>query len=224
MRTAPSAPLVVLVSIVLVASIYVGVSWFLTAGLIGVYGDRPDGAASTARCFGAHGARRVFAFARLFALSTPIYAVLAVWAIVAIGDVADRSLEILTGAEIARALIVNLAGPALLLWLWWTAVDHARVALVRDEHLAAWRAMARGALRVARRPVCAVHTAAGHLAVLALAAIYVGIAGLGLSVLGLLLFRQLVAVGRHAVHLAILGGQVELDARITRAKARRRGS
>lgn len=218
LRAVPSAPLAAVVAVLVTALAYVAISWFLTAGLLGAYRDQPEGAAAAARSFGAHGARRVFAFARLFALTAPLYAALAVWAALAIGDVAERLTEVVTAGELARALIENLAGPALVLWLVWTAVDHARVELVEDEHLAAWRAMFKGVARVLRRPVCAAHTALGHVAVALFAVGYLGVAGLGLSGLGLLLLRQLFGLARHFVHLAIIAGQVELGSRIRRQR------
>jgi hypothetical protein len=216
LEAAPTLPVAAAIAIALVALIWVAASWFLTAGLIGSYTDEPEGAAATARCFGAHGARRFFGFARLFLLMLPLYAAIAAWAGFGLASVAERSLEMIDAGEVIAALIGALGGPALLVWLLWTAADYARIELVADPRLASSRALWRGAVTVLRRPRCTLHAAAGHLAVAALAAIYVAVAGLGLSVVALVVVRQLFSLGRHGIHLAVIGGQIELAARLRR--------
>lgn len=216
LRAMDGAPLAVIAAVAITAAAYAAISWFLTAGLLGVYGERPAGRAPTARAFGAAGARRVLAFARLFAVVAPIYAALAAWAFFGLADLAGLAPELVSAADVARAAAARLAAPALVSWLVWTAVDHARVELVASERLGAARALVRAAIRVATRPACALHTGAGHLAVAALGALYLATGGLALGVVGLIAARQLFSLGRHAIHLAILAGQVELGERLRR--------
>ena len=216
LRAVKSAPVAIIAAAAIAATAYVAISWFLTAGLLGVYREQPEGRAAVARVFGAAGARRLVAFVRLFLLVAPLYAALAIWIALAIGGVLDRLPELVTWGDLAGELAGGLIAPALILWLAWTAVDHARVELVADDDLGAWRSLGRGVVRVVRRPACALHTAAGHIAAAALGGIYLASAGLALGIAGLIAARQLFALGRHLIHLAILAGQVELGERLRR--------
>lgn len=192
---------------------YVSVSWFITAGLIHVYREQPESRAETARSFGAGGARRFFAFARLFGWSLVPSAVglaLLGYGLVSVGD---SFLTILDFGALSRTVILALAPGAVALWIVWTAIDYARIELCARQ-VSSWRALLRGFRRVLGRPICLLHTLLGFLAGAALVWIYAQIAGAGLvsSWLAVFVVRQLVFSTRHLIRLLIIGGQVAIAA------------
>jgi hypothetical protein len=195
------------------------VSWFLAAGMIGVFAERPEGRAETARCFGARGAASFLPLVRLWALTAPTYFIVA-----------------LSMGRLAMWLTVALLPGLLLLHLLWTISEYARAELVlrRDSHgLSVVAAYARAIALVLRRPMTLVHSGLGWLLVGVISIGYWA-ASHGHPMAGsdgavtLLIVRQGVVLARMAVHFAVLAGQVALTRQralpiAAAPEARRRG-
>jgi len=199
-------------------------SWFLHAGVLTVLIERPDGRRDTARAFGGGGAASFFAFARLGLWSIAVHSLLAVVALLGLDAVFPRIETALTFGEALGALVLGLAPALVLLALWWTIVDYARVELVlrrpTHERFGSTLAMVRAAVFVVRRPVTLLHVAVWALAFVAVSALYVwashGAAMLGTSgAIALLIVREGVTLLRVALKVATIGGQVALG--VTRA-------
>ena len=216
-----------LTSLLLVAAgavvLYWLVSLFLTGGLLAVLLDPPDRRREVARWFGAGGAANFFPLLRLAVWSVLPYAAV----LVAVG-LGSRGLE--TSIEHALSpgdLVLPLAlafGPALFLhWIIATAIDYARVDLVRHPGMSSLRALVRGFSVLVSRPLVLFHTALYGLFFAGVTAGYVAIAGSlaeGLAVaIGI---RQLVSLLRFVAHAGLLAGQVELACSAMAPPLRRR--
>ncbi len=132
-----------------VAMIYACVSFYTTAGLVGVLAGKP---------FGASAGRRVLAFFRLFVWSIlPVFVALVLVGIG--GTTLGGSPEEVThlGPYIGRFLLGAAPG-LVILALIWCAVDYARVDLVARDHGTAFIAFMRG-FRQAIRPTAFAHYA-----------------------------------------------------------------
>lgn len=199
------------------------VSIFMTAGLIAVLLDPPDRRREVARWFGAGGAANFFPLLRLGAWSLFPYA--AVLVAVSLGS---RGLEAaLQNAITPVDLVAPLAwafGPALLLhWIAGTAIDYARVDLVRHPGMSSLRALLRGFHLLVARPLALVHTALYGLFFAAVTAGYLGLSGsLAEGIAVAILLRQLVALIRFTAHVSLIAGQVELACSAVLAPLRRR--
>lgn len=199
------------------------VSMFMTAGLVAVLLDPPDRRREVARWFGAGGAANFFPLLRLGAWSLLPYAV--VLAAVSFGGrgLSSSLQNAITPGDLVGP-IARAFGPALLLhWIIGTAVDYARVDLVRHPGISSLRALLRGFQLLFARPLALVHTA---LYGLFFAAVTVGYALLSTSLadglLVALLVRQLVALLRFLAHIGLIAGQVELACSAMMAPLRRR--
>ena len=191
--------------------LYSLVSLFLTGGLLAVFLDPPDRRREVARWFGAGGAANFFPLVRLALWSILPYA-----AVVVAFGVGSSGLS--TSIEYAvdlRDLVVPLAlafGPALFLhWIVGTAIDYARVDLVRHPGMSSLRALLRGFQVIVSRPLVLLHTFLYGLFFAAVTAGYIAISGSlsdGLAVA--ILVRQVVSVARFLAHVGLLAGQVEL--------------
>lgn len=214
-------------TLLLVAAVAVLLYWlvslFLTGGLLAVLLDPPDRRREVARWFGAGGAANFFPLLRL-----------AVWSILPYGLVVvafalgSRGLETaleraLSPGDLVRPLVLAF-GPALVLhWIIGTAIDYARVDLVRHPGMSALRALLRGFHVLVARPLALVHTALYGLFFAAVTAGYVAVSGSlaeGLAVA--ILTRQLVSLLRFVAHVGLLAGQVELACSAMPAPLRRR--
>ena len=191
--------------------LYSLISWLLTAGLIAVLLDPPDRRREVARWFGAGAAASFLPYLRLALWAALPYA-LVVFAAqsgwVRLMGQADRMLD---GWDLASGLLLGL-GPALVLhWLVGTAVDYARVDLVRHPGMSAVRALLRGFRLVARRPLALAHTASYGLVFALVTAAYlvVGPWVTG-SLVALVIARQVTALVRFGAKVALVAGQVEL--------------
>lgn len=203
--------------------LYTLVSLFLTGGLLAVLLDPPDRRREVARWFGAGGAANFFPLLRLALWSILPYAAV----LVALGLGTDGLPTALEHAISPRDLVGPLLlafGPALLLhWIIGTAVDYARVDLVRHPGMSSLRALVRGFTVLVARPLVLLHTALYGLFFAAVTAGYIAISGSlagGLAVA--ILVRQLTSLLRFLAHVALLAGQVELACSAMPAPLRRR--
>jgi len=193
-------------------------TWFLVGGLVGVFAQLPEGRGDTARCFGASGAATYLTYARLALCALPGF-VIALFAFgVGMAVIEDRIEHALTLPQLLGPIVLA-ALPALLLFhFFWTVTDYARIELtLRHESHDPSVVMTylRTLIWVARRPVTLVHAGLGWIAFLAVSLAYVYMAQ-GHPMYGaegavtLFFVRQGVALLRMAIHIGVLGGQVEL--------------
>jgi hypothetical protein len=194
------------------------VTWFLAGALYGVFAQRPDGRADTARTFGASGAATFLAYARLAVCALPGYLlVLFVWG-VGMGMVAPQLARALTLAQLFGPIILASLPALLLLHFFWTVTDYARVelALRHDTHdPGAFATYLRTLVFVVRRPLTLLHAGFGWFAWLIVTLLYAWLAqghpmyGTGGAVM-LFFMRQIVSLLRMAIRTGVLAGQVEL--------------
>lgn len=191
--------------------LYWVVSLFMTAGLIAVLLDPPDRRREVARWFGAGGAANFFPLVRLSLWSILPYASVLVAFSLGAARLPAALGRVLSPADLLLALAPAL-GPALLLhWIIGTAVDYARVDLVRHPGMSSLRALVRGFRILLVRPLSLVHTALYGLFFLAATAAYVAVSGsLAEGLLVAVLARQVLALVRFVAHIALIAGQVEL--------------
>ncbi len=203
--------------------LYSLVSLFLTGGLLAVLLDPPDRRREVARWFGAGGAANFFPLVRLSLWSIlPYAAVVVAFGIGSSG--LSRALQNAVGpGDLLVPLLVAL-GPALFLhWIVATAIDYARVDLVRHPGMSSLRALLRGFHVLIARPLALLHTALYGLFFAGVTAGYVAISGSlaeGLAVA--IIVRQIVSILRFVAHVALLAGQVELACSAMSAPLRRR--
>ncbi|HEU0034598.1 MAG TPA: hypothetical protein VFQ53_28435 [Kofleriaceae bacterium] len=194
------------------------VSWFLIGGVYGVFGQRPEGRADTARCFGASGATTYLAYARLWLCSLPGW-ILVLFAFgTGMGVVAPRLEYALTLPQLLGPIFLAALPALLLLHYLWTVNDYARVELTlrHDTHdpgvLATYF---RSLIYVAKRPLTLLHAGFGWLVFFLVTMAYVYLAQ-GHPMYGtdgaitLFLVRQGVSLLRMAIKVGVLAGQVEL--------------
>ena len=202
------------------------VSWFLTAGLIAVLLDPPTRRREVARWFGAGGAVNFFPYLFLGLWSLVPYALVVVVAGLGLGHFGPQLRDALSWGDVGIDLVGAL-GPALVLyWLVATAVDYARVNLVRHPGMSSARALLRGIRTIIRHRLALLHTLLyGVVFALASAAYLAAVAdGVLMSLLALVILRQVLALVRFVAHVAVIGGQVELAcARVPPPLGRRRG-
>jgi hypothetical protein len=200
---------------------WIVISWFLAAGLLAVFTDRPRGRLETARSSGAGGATHFLVFARLALISLvyhlPVLFVLGL----GIEHIGSRFEYALTVRELIGPLLLGLLPAALGHVIVSTIIDYARAELVlrrpTHESLGAMRAAFRATGYVFRRPVALAHVL---LYWVAFAAISIGFAWLahGHAMLGfsgamaLFALRHGVVLLRLAARVAVVAGQVELTA------------
>jgi hypothetical protein len=193
-------------------------TWFLVGGLLGVFSQLPEGRGDTARCFGASGAATYLTYARLALCALPGFTV-ALFALgVGLAAISDRVLYALTVPQLLGPLILATLPAALLLHLFWTVTDYARVelALRHESHdPSVVKTYLRTLLWIFRRPVTLIHAGLGWVLFWVVTIAYVYLAH-GHSMYGaegaitLFFVRQGVALLRMAIKVGILGGQVEL--------------
>ena len=216
------APSVFLASFWIAAAailLWVVASWFLIGGVYAVAHERPEGKRETARCFGAGGAATFLVYVRLALVSLALDLVVVLALLMGLAAARARMEHALTLPGLLVPLAVGLLPGVLLALYVWTAIDYARAELTvrrpTHEELGAARALLRGLVFVARRPVALGHAA---LAWLAFVAVSVGFAwaAMGHAMLGtggaiaLLVLRLGVCLVRLAVKFGMLAGQIEL--------------
>ena len=204
-----------LTSLLLIAGgavlLYTVVSLFLTGGLIAVLLDPPDRRREVARWFGAGGAANFFPLARLALWSALPYAAVVVAVGLGARPLSDALKTALTPRDLLAPLLLAF-GPALFLhWIIGTAIDYARVDLVRHPGMSSLRALLRGFSVLVSRPLVLLHTALYGLFFAAVTAGYIVISGsLAEGLVVAILVRQLVSLLRFVAHVALIAGQVEL--------------
>lgn len=194
------------------------VSMFLIGGLYGVFAKRPETRGDTARCFGASGAATYLAYVRLAVCALPGYLLVLFVFALGMGYVGARVETMLAMTDLIGPLAIALVPTLLLLHLFWTVSDYARVELtVRHEshEPGAFATYFRSLLYVLRHPRTLVHAGFGWMLFLLITAAYAFLAQ-GHPMYGvegaitLFAVRQGVSLLRMAVHVGIMAGQVEL--------------
>ncbi len=194
------------------------VTWFLVGGLCGVLAQHPEGRGETARCFGASGTATYLTYARLWLCSLPGWII--VLAAFGFGSslVKQHVMYALTIPQLVGPLLLACLPALLLLHLFWTVSDYARIELsLRHESHdpGVIRTYLRTLVWVIRRPITLVHAGIGWVVFLAVTLAYFylsqghpmyGVEG----AITLFFVRQGVALLRMAVQVGILAGQVEL--------------
>ena len=193
-------------------------SFFLVGGVYGVLAQRPESRGDTARCFGASGAQTYLAYVRLAFCALPGMVIVLFAFVLGMGYVATRLETMLTMTDLLGPLAVALVPTLLLLHLFWTVADYARVELTlrHDSHDPSVVATYfRSLLYVVTHPLTLVHAAFGWMLFLLITAAYAFVAQ-GHPMYGaegaitLFAVRQGVSLLRMAVHVGIMTGQVEL--------------
>lgn len=193
-------------------------SWFLIGGLNGVLAQRPEGRGDTARCFGAAGAATYLKFARLALCALPGYALVMFVLAAGIGLAVPRVEHALTLPQLFGPLVLGALPGLLLLHLFWTVTDYARIELsLRHETHAPGvvRTYLHALVYVIRRPLTLLHAGFGWLMFILVTVAYAYLAQ-GHPMYGtegaitLFFVRQGVSLLRMAIELGILAGQVEL--------------
>jgi hypothetical protein len=191
--------------------LYSVVSWFLTAGLIAVLLDAPSRRREVVRWFGAAGASNFFPFLRLGLWTALPYAVVLGVAGFGMGMTGGVE-EAIYPMDLLRTVGLGLAPAIGLHWIVATAIDYARVDLVRHPGLSSARALVRGFRMIGRHPLALFHTLVYGLLFIGISAGHVSITGGGAvaSLAALIALRQLAGLLRFLAHVMLIGGQVEL--------------
>lgn len=191
---------------------YSVVSWFLTAGLIAVLLDAPSRRREVMRWFGSAGAANFFPFLRLSLWSALPQAVVLVVAAVGISFVRHRLDHAFDARGVAEALAIGLSPALLLHWIVATAIDYARIDLVRHPGISSIRGLMRGFGAVSRHRLTLVHTLLYGMVFGGASAVYgwMTVGGAMAGLVALVLVRQLLGLVRFAAHVALIAGQVEL--------------
>ncbi len=193
-------------------------AWFLAGGLYGVLAERPDSRAATARCFGASGAATYLAYARLAVCSLPSWALVLTTFGTCLGMVAPQLEHALTLGDLLGPVAFSVLPALALLHFFWTVTDYARIELTlrhttHDPGVLA--TYLRTLVFVAKRPLTLVHSGLGWVFFVLITAAYAYLAQ-GHSMYGaegavtLFIARQGVSLLRMAVHVVVMGGQLEL--------------
>jgi hypothetical protein len=191
---------------------YTVVSWFLTAGLIAVLLDAPSRRREVLRWFGSAGAANFFPFLRLGLWSVLPQAAVLVVAVVGLGFVRYRLEHAFDARASLEALAIGLSPALLLHWIVATAIDYARIDLVRHPGISSLRGLMRGFRAVIHNRLTLVHTALYGLVFGGASAAYgwMTVGGAMAGLVALILVRQLLSLVRFAAHVALIAGQVEL--------------
>jgi hypothetical protein len=193
-------------------------TWFLAGGLYGVLASRPEGRRETARTFGQSGAATYFAYARLSLCALPGWLVVMFVLGFGLNFVGPRIEYALTLPQLLGPLILAALPALILLHIFWTVADYARIELALRHESHAPGALAtylRTFAFVLRRPVTLLHGGLGWLlfAIVTLAYAYLA-AGHPMygteGAITLFIARQSVMLLRQAFRMGIMAGQVEL--------------
>jgi hypothetical protein len=199
--------------------LWVVTSWFLIGGIYAVVAERPEGKRDTARIFGAGGAATFFVYLRLAVVALALHILVLGVLLFGLGAGAARAATAMSAFEFVAPLAIGAVPGFLLLLVVWTAIDYARCELAarRPTHgeLGAVRALIRGFVFIARRPVSLAHGALGWLAFIAVSIGFAwaaqGHAMMGTSgAIALVVIRLGVALVRSAIKFAMLAGHLEL--------------
>jgi hypothetical protein len=190
---------------------YSVVSWFMTAGLIAVLLDSPTGGREIVRWFGAAGAANFFPFLRLALWSALPHAAVVAVAGFGLGWIEYQMVSVFEPGEALKTLAFGLSPALLLHWIVATAIDYARVDLVRNPGMSSLRGLLRGFAVVVRHRLALVHTLFYGLVFAGACAVYGwSAAGAGVGLLGVVALRRVTSLVRMTAHVALIAGQVEL--------------
>ena len=193
-------------------------AWFLAGGLYGVLAKRPEGRGETARAFGASGAATYLAYARLALCSIPGWILVLFVLALCLNLVGKSMIYALTVPQLIVPLAIAILPALLLVHLFWTVIDYARIELTlhhHDRNPSALGAYLRALGFVASQPITLLHGAIGWLLFLAVTVAYAYLAA-GHAMYGtlgavtLFVARQGIGLLRMSIRLGILAGQVEL--------------
>ena len=199
------------------------VSLFLTGGLLAVLLDPPDRRREVARWFGAGGAANFFPLLRLALWSMLPYAAVVIAFGLGARDLGTRLERAVSTSDLVVPLLIAVGPPLLLHWICATAIDYARVDLVRHPGMSGLRALMRGFHLLVARPLVLFHTALYGLFFAGVTVGYAAISGsLAEGLLVAILLRQIVSIVRFLAHVGLLAGQVELACSAVPAPFRRR--
>jgi hypothetical protein len=193
-------------------------TWFLAGGLNGVLAQRPENRGDTARTFGATGAATYLGYARLALCSVPGWMLVLFVFANGMNSVATRAETALTFGELIGPLAFALIPTFLLLHIFWTVADYARIELTLRHEThdpGAFATYLRSLFFVLRRPLTLVHGAFGWMLFALVTAIYLWLAQ-GHPMYGaegaitLFAVRQGVNLLRMAIRVGVMAGQIEL--------------
>jgi hypothetical protein len=192
--------------------LYGVVSWFLTAGLVAVFLDAPSRPREVLRWFGSAGASNFFPFVRLALWSAVPYAIVFGVAGFGVFEVRHRLGQALDMRDLMTALALGLSPALILHWLFGTAIDYARIDLVRHPGVSSLRALARGVRVVGGQRLALVHTLLYGIVFAGLIALqgWVATETAVDALLALFALRQAFGLARFLAHAALIAGQVEL--------------
>lgn len=194
------------------------VAWFVTGGINGVFANRPEGRAETAKCFGASGASTYLRYVRLSMCALPGLMIVLIVFTACLGFVVERIEYALTIPQLVGALAIALVPALLLLHFLWTVADYARVEItLRGESHEPSIVMTylRTLAYVIKRPITLLHAGLGWIAFLLVTVGYIYLAA-GHPMYGaegavtLFVIRQGVALARTAMRVGVMAGQIEL--------------
>ena len=194
------------------------VSWFIAGGIYGVFSNRPEGRADTARCFGAAGASRYLAYARLALCSLPGVMIAVFVLFQCIDFVQTRIGLVLTIPQLAGLLAIAFLPALVILHIVWTITDYARVELTlrgESHHPGVVMTYVRTVAYVLKRPITLAHSGIGWIAFVLVTVGYMYLAQ-GHPMYGaegavtLFVIRQGVALARTAIRVGVMAGQIEL--------------
>lgn len=198
---------------------YALLSWATTAGLIETLWCRPVSRRHTAETFGAGAAVNLFAFARLWLWCLLPYAVVAVAVLVGLTIGLADAIAIMTPGQLLAELAPALAPGLILWWMVNTAVDFARIDLVKRRRKSALRALLRGFADTFTSRWPLPHAAIFYLVFFGATYAYTrATLGLEMSAVAYFLIRQTLAITRFAAKVWLIGGQIELAAERRRPK------
>lgn len=202
--------------------VYGMISWFLTAGLITVYTKRPTDRLTTAEVFGAGGAARFFAFARLAAWNAAPKLLGGVLVLMSLGFAVDDMTDTLTLSELISKAIVGAIPGLVVLWIAGTAGAYARVDLVNYPKQSSLRALFRGYKTIATNWRPMIHAASYWAFFVVVSLAFVAATyDVAVSAIAILIVRQAVTIMRYAGTLVLIGGQVELGGGMSAPRPRR---
>ncbi|HEY0255205.1 MAG TPA: hypothetical protein VGC41_26940 [Kofleriaceae bacterium] len=193
-------------------------TWFLAGGIYGVFAQRPEGRAETARTFGASGTATYLSYARLALCQIPgLLVSLFVFALCT-NAMSTRLEHALSVADLVVPTLVMIGPPLLILHVLWTVGDYSRVELTlrHDSHdpgvvITYLRSLG----FVIKRPLALLHASLGWLGWIAITVGYMWLAS-GHPMFGtegavtLFVIRSGVSLARMALRFAVLAGQVDL--------------
>jgi hypothetical protein len=183
-----------------------------------VLAQRPENRGDTARCFGAMGAATYFGYARLALCSVPGWTLVLFVFGQGMTSVSARAETALSMGDLIGPLAFAIVPTLLLLHLFWTVADYARVELTLRHEThdpGAFATYLRTLFYVLKNPRTLLHAGFGWMLFVLVTALYLFLAQ-GHPMYGaegaitLFAVRQGVNLLRMAIRVGVMAGQVEL--------------